>query len=139
MIINSLIKISEKKRMKKTFKKVRLLSLATPQARKELIRKGNRELIDSVCECCLNVLKENVPLNSQEKPKLRKHKNELRTLVKKSVSQKKRNYTERRISGSVIRTAVGKFALVHMEHAKKMMLVDANFDLDIKKKISHFA
>ena len=61
--------MSEKKRMKKTFKKVCLLSLATLQARKELIRKGNRELIDSAYECCLNVLKGNVPLNSQEKSK----------------------------------------------------------------------
>ncbi len=82
--------MSEKKRMKKTFKKVRLLSLATPQARKELIRKGDREFVDSVCECCLNVLKGNVPLNSQEKSKLRKHKNELRKLIKKRVSLKKK-------------------------------------------------
>ena len=97
--------------MKKTFKKVRLLSLATPQARKELIRKGNRELIDSVCECCLNVLKENVPLNSQEKPKLRKHKNELRTLVKKSVSQKKEIIQKGGFLGALLGPLLGSLLL----------------------------
>ena len=76
--------------MKKTFKKAHLLYLATPHAPIELIRKGDRELIDSVCECYLNVLKGNFPLNSQEKTKLRKHKNNLRTLVKKRVSLKKK-------------------------------------------------
>ena len=79
-----------KDHLKKTFCKVKLLSVATPQARKQLIANGDRELVDCVSECCANILKGNVPLNDQQKTKLCKHKNNLRMLALKKVSLKKK-------------------------------------------------
>ena len=78
------------KKLKKTFEKVRILSLATPQARKQLVHEGNRELIDCVSECCANILKGNVPLTPKQKSILCKHKSKLRTVAQKKVSLKKK-------------------------------------------------
>ena len=79
-----------KDHLKKTFRKIKLLSVATPRARKQLIANGDRELIDCVSECCANILKGNVPLNDQQKAKLCKHKSNLRKLALKKVSLKKK-------------------------------------------------
>lgn len=82
--------MEKKNKLKKTYNKIRLLSLATPSLRKQLVNKANRELIDSVCECCDNILKGRVPLKKKEKLKLAKHKNKLRALVRKKVSLEKK-------------------------------------------------
>ena len=79
-----------KDHLKKTFRKIKLLSVATPRARKQLIANGDRELIDCVFECCANILKDNVPLNDQQKAKLCRHKSNLRKLALKKVSLKKK-------------------------------------------------
>ena len=79
-----------KDHLKKTFRKIKLLSVATPRARKQLIANGGRELIDCISECCANILKGNVPLNDKQKAKLCKHKNKLRKLALKKVSLKKK-------------------------------------------------
>ena len=79
-----------KDHLKKTFRKIKLLSVATPRVRKQLIANGDRELIDCVSECCANTLKGNVPLNDRQKAKLCKHKNNLRKLALKKVSLKKK-------------------------------------------------
>ena len=77
-----------KDHLKKTFRKIKLLFVATLRARKQLIANGSREFIDYVSECCANILKGNVPLNDQQKAKLCKHKNNLRKLALKKVSLK---------------------------------------------------
>ena len=79
-----------KDHLKKTFCKIKLLSVATPRARKQLIANGGRELIDCVSECCANILKGNVPLNDKQKATLCKHKNKLRKLALKKVGLKKK-------------------------------------------------
>ena len=78
-----------KDHLKKTFRKIKLLSVATPWARKQFIAHGNRELIDYVSECCANILKGNIPLNDQQKAKFCKNKNNLRKLALKKVNLKK--------------------------------------------------
>jgi hypothetical protein len=78
------------KKLRKTFEKVRILSLATPSVRKQLIQKGGREIVNCVSECCHNILKGNVPLNSKQKCRLSKHKGKLRELVKKKVGIRKK-------------------------------------------------
>ena len=80
----------QKDHLKKSFHKIKLLFVATPPARKQLIANGDRELIDCVSECCTNILKGNVPLNNRQKAKLCKHKNNLRKLALKKVSLKKK-------------------------------------------------
>jgi len=77
-------------KLKETFQKVRLLSLATPKARKQLIRDGGREVVDCVSECCMNILKGRVPLTPKQKTNLCKHKQQLRTVALKKVSLKKK-------------------------------------------------
>ena len=78
------------KKLKNTFETVRFLSLATPRAQKKLIKKGDKKFINCISECCLNVLKGNVPLTSKEKKALKKHRNKLRALVNKKVSAEKK-------------------------------------------------
>ena len=80
-----------KNQLKKMFHKIKLLSVATPRAQKQLIANGNRELIDCVSECCVNILKSNIPLNEQQKTKLCKYKNNLCKLALKKVSLKEKN------------------------------------------------
>ena len=79
-----------KKKVKKTFEKVRILSLATPRARKQLIQKGGKEVVNCVSECCHNILKGNVPLTEEQKTRLFKHKNKLRSVADKKVGLQKK-------------------------------------------------
>ena len=79
-----------KDHLKKIFRTIKLLSAATPRARKQLIANGDSELINSVSECCANIVRGNVPLNDQRKAKFCKHKSNLRKLELKKVSLKKK-------------------------------------------------
>ena len=79
-----------KDHLKKTFRKIKLLSVTTPRARKKTHCKQRQELIDCVSECCAHILKGNVPLNDKKKAKLCKHKKNLRKLALKKVSLKKK-------------------------------------------------
>ena len=83
-------KPSTKRHLAKTFRKVRILSLATPQVRKQLVDKGNKEIVDCISECCLNILKGNVHLTSKQKSRLEKHKEQLRAVANKRVNVKKK-------------------------------------------------
>jgi hypothetical protein len=81
---------TKKKKLQNTFEKVRVLSLATPRVRKQLIQKGGKEIVGCVSECCINILKGNVPLNSKQKAYLTKHKKKLRVLSEKKTSLRKK-------------------------------------------------
>lgn len=83
-------KAKKKKKIEKTFQKVRILSVATPSVRKKLIREGNTDVIDCIAECCLNILNGNVPLTGKQQAFLRKRKSKLRAIVDKKVSLKKK-------------------------------------------------
>ena len=62
-----------------------MLKGAAPKLRKAIIVNGDKQLVNSICECVLNVLNGNVKLSSCVKRKLRKHKNVLRKVVDKRV------------------------------------------------------
>ena len=81
---------TNEKKLKKTYEKVRTLSLATPKARKTLVRKDNREIVDCISECCTNLLKGNVPLTSKQTSDLCRHKEKLRLVARKKTSLKKK-------------------------------------------------
>jgi hypothetical protein len=74
------------KKVRKTFEKVRILSLATPRARKQLIQKGGKETVKCIAECCHNILEGNVPLDAEQKLRLAKHKSKLRSVADKKIS-----------------------------------------------------
>jgi hypothetical protein len=46
-----------------------------------IIEGADKDLVDALCECALNVLYGNVPLTKEHKTRLAKHKNSLRELV----------------------------------------------------------
>ncbi len=83
-------------KLRKIFEKVRILSLATPRVRRQLIQRGGREIVDCVSECCVNILKGNVQLSPKQKSRLTKYKHKLREIAKKKVSlQQKKKIIQR--------------------------------------------
>jgi hypothetical protein len=78
------------KKLRRTFEKVRILSLATPLARKQLIQKGGKETIKCIAECCHNILEGNVKLDAKQKNCLAKHKSKLRSLADKKLGLQKK-------------------------------------------------
>ena len=95
---------TNREKLEKTFEKVRLLSLATPKARKSFVCEGNKEVIDCLSECCANVLKGKVPLTSRQKSDLCKQRQTAFGCQKEvQPNEEKRNPTE----GRFLRFAVG--------------------------------
>ena len=58
--------------------------------RKALLQKADSKLVRHICECALNVLIGNVPLEKSEKSRLRKHAKILRKLATPCVSLSKK-------------------------------------------------
>lgn len=79
-------------RVKRNLPMLKWLSKANAKTRKAVIQSADRDLVDTICECALNVLKGNVPLKPSQKQRLSKYKKVLRRLAsgKKSSLQTKR-------------------------------------------------
>ena len=60
--------------------------------RNHIINVAGKELAHCICDCVLNVLNGNIPLEYEEKERLRRHRKSLRELVKKKTSDKKRKH-----------------------------------------------
>ena len=58
------------------------------KARREFIRKCDKDFIDCVSECARNLLKGNVPLTKRQKTNLRRKRQDLRVLSKKKTSMR---------------------------------------------------
>lgn len=58
-----------------------------PKYQKALLKSCDEEEINCICECIHNVLKGKVPLEESAKKKLKKYKDLLRKLVRKSTNQ----------------------------------------------------
>jgi len=69
---------------------IKTLFKAKPAMAKAIIKHADKELINTLCECCLNIAKGRVPLTTSQKHKLTKHKKIVRSLAKKSTSLKQR-------------------------------------------------
>lgn len=65
---------------------LRALYHLNDEQRKALLRKADPKLVRRICECALNVLVGNVPLNKNHKSRLRKHAPTLRVLAKRNVT-----------------------------------------------------
>lgn len=78
-----------KKNLKKHYYFLHALANAHPQQRKALLRTAKNSQIESICEICLNILGGNIPVNLR---KMKKYKNILRNLAKKSsnIQQKRK-------------------------------------------------
>lgn len=60
------------------------------RAKRQYVKKCNKEFVDCVSECAKNVLRGNVPLTTNQKAKLRRNQKNLRSLAIKRTSLKKR-------------------------------------------------
>lgn len=69
---------------------LRWLSQAKPAEIRSIIKSVDKDLLDTLCECGLNVLKGRVPLTPIQKSRLRRHKTGLRRLVQKSTPLKEK-------------------------------------------------
>ena len=62
-----------------------MLKTTKPKVRKAIFSNCDKELVNSICECLLNVLNGNVLLSGCDTRKLRKHKAVLRKVAEKRV------------------------------------------------------
>lgn len=69
---------------------LKFLGRAKPNTVKPIIKAASPELVRALCECCHNVLKGNVRVTPAQKKRLSRHKRNLRALVQRKTSLKKR-------------------------------------------------
>ena len=83
-------------RVKKQAPLLNHLAKAKPSAVKAIINTGDKELINVLCECALNVLNGNVRLTKSQKARLCRHKTGIREISLKKTSLKKKRETLQR-------------------------------------------
>ena len=71
------------KQIRSHYHNLHALKDAHPKLRRAIIANSNKELLKSISECALNVLKGNVNLCNCKKRKLHKFRRQLRTVVDK--------------------------------------------------------
>jgi len=76
--------------MRKYLPTLRRIQRLSDRARRGIIKKCDKHLIDCFCECSKNILKGNVPLKGAHLRKLRREKKNLRALALKKTSLKKK-------------------------------------------------
>lgn len=57
-----------------------ILKKSTPSNRKRLIKEASPQLVKIISECCLNLLKGNIPVSKNQKTKLKKYQKAIRKL-----------------------------------------------------------
>lgn len=77
-------------RLRNNSEVLHVLKKAAPKFRKQLLKQADKELITTICECCLNVIKGHVRLTTGQKKKLAPHKKHIRQLADKKLSHTKR-------------------------------------------------
>jgi len=84
------------RRVKKYLPVLKRITKLGEKAKRDYIRKCDREFLDCISECAKNVLKGNVTLTGRQKTKLRRSRNDLRSLsVKKTSLRKKRRILQK--------------------------------------------
>lgn len=76
------------KRFKKQAETLRYLHRLSPHAAKTVIKSGDNQLVNALCEGSLNVLRGNVRLTPHHKRRLRRYKKDLRALANRRISAK---------------------------------------------------
>lgn len=78
-------------KIKRNFESLKVLSSCKKRMRNSIIKSSTQDLIDSICECILNLLNGNLSLSEDDEFRLGKYKNPLRKLLKKlSLKEKKK-------------------------------------------------
>ena len=98
------------KRLKKHAHSIHVLSKGTPEVCKALIRAGNKDLIQCLCEISHNTLKGNVPVTIEQKRKLYRYRNIVRELANKrtkSLSKKRKLLQKGGFIGALLGPIIG--------------------------------
>ncbi len=77
-------------KVRKNLPLFKVLMNAKPCVVRGVIKEADKDIVDSLSECCLNVLSGRVQLSSDQKKKLNRHKGVLRALARRGVSLRKR-------------------------------------------------
>jgi len=78
------------KRVKSNYHTLQVLQTDDPKLRKAIISKCNKELVNCISECVLNVLNDNIKLAACDTRKLQKHKAALRKVSDRRVPLSKK-------------------------------------------------
>lgn len=62
-----------------------VLKKSNPKLRKAILKNSDKELIETVCEICHNILKGNVPITTKCRSKLKKYKRDIRSLASPNI------------------------------------------------------
>ena len=83
-------------RLRKNHDFLKLLAKCTPAQRKAILKEADEGLVQTICECVLNVLKETVPDSKPARRKLLAHKKSLIALAEKStpLNKNKKNLVQ---------------------------------------------
>ena len=71
------------RQIKSTYHTLQVLKIARPKLRKAIISNSNKDLLNSINECILNIVKRKYSVTRFAKRKLKKHKSNLRSLADK--------------------------------------------------------
>jgi len=69
------------RRVKKYIPVLKRIAMLGDKAKKDFVRKCDKEFLDCVSKCAKNVIKGNVPLTVRQKESLRRSKNDLRAFA----------------------------------------------------------
>jgi len=84
------------RRVRKYLPVLKRIAKLGDKAKRDYVRKCDKEFLDCISECAKNVVKGNVPLTNRQKTRLRRSRNELRALsVKKTSLRKKRRILQK--------------------------------------------
>lgn len=89
------------KRVKRNIAILNAIPALKPDQRKGFISHCSDDFILSICEICLNVLKGNIPLNSEQYSRLKKHKTFIKLLADKKSSVKKKRKVVKQSGGFI--------------------------------------
>ena len=81
------------KRLNNNASYLHVLAKGTHKQRQGVIQGANKELITCLCECALNVLNGNISLKTADKRRLKKYKQNLRSLADRKLSTQKKKKT----------------------------------------------
>ena len=77
-------------RLQRNIPHLKKLKKASPKQRRKLLAKSKPDLINCICDCCLNITKGNLKISQAQKKRLVCYAPSIRALAKKRQSVKKR-------------------------------------------------
>ena len=77
-------------RVRRHLPSIKRLQRMNAGSRKKYLASCSQDFVDTLCECCKNLLNENIPIRQTQLKKLKRHKLVLRKLANKKTSSEQR-------------------------------------------------